>query len=168
MTVEQGFSVEVEHRVNAAPDVVFEYFVDPDKYRQWQGIEANLDPRPGGLYEISLAPGSFIRGEYLTVERPRRVVMTWGFEGTTFELPRGLAQVPPGSSTVEFSFLADGDGTIIRMRHTGFPTAEAVQAHQLGWDAYLTRLVALMNGEDPGRDPVVKLTATLYELDAKA
>jgi hypothetical protein len=94
--------------------------------------------------------------------------VTWGFEKSTFELPRGLAQVPPESSTVEFSFAADGDGTVIRVRHMDLPTEEAHGAHELGWEAYLSRLGTVTRGEDAGRDPVIKLTAALYKKDAEA
>jgi uncharacterized protein YndB with AHSA1/START domain len=162
-----SWTVEVEHRVSGSPDEVFEYFTDPEKYRRWQGMEAELDPRPGGIYEVTMAPGTRVRGKYVAVERPNRVTVTWGFE-SNLEIPRGLAHVPPGSSTVEFSFVPDGDGTIIRVKHTGLPTEEARTAHELGWEAYLSRLVTITQGADAGRDPVLRLTAALYQKDAEA
>jgi uncharacterized protein YndB with AHSA1/START domain len=166
MSPENDWSVELEHRVSGSPDEVFDYFTDPEKYRRWQGQKADLDPRPGGLYQVTVAPDVRIRGKYVAVERPRRVMMTWGFE-SILEIPRGLAQVPPGSSTVEFSFEPDGDGTIIRVRHTGLPSDEAREAHQLGWDAYVSRLATVTQGADPGRDPVIRLTAALFDKDAE-
>lgn len=159
--------IEAEHRINAPPDVVFEYFTDPEKYRRWKGANAELDPRRGGIYRVTMAPDVWVRGEYVEVDPPNRLVLTWGFEGS-IELPRGLAHVPPGSSTVEFRFVADGDGTIIHLRHMGLPTPEADWAHRQGWEAYLSRLVGLFDGTEPGRDPIVKLAAKLYRRDAES
>ena len=36
--------------IEASPEVVFQFLVDPAKYVEWGGSEAVLDPRPGGTY----------------------------------------------------------------------------------------------------------------------
>jgi uncharacterized protein YndB with AHSA1/START domain len=165
VTVGQSWTVELEHRVGGSPETVFEYFTDPEKYRRWKGIDAELDARPGGIYRVTMAPEVWVRGEYVVVESPHRLVMTWGFEGSPM-LPRGLARVPPGSSTVEFTFVPDGDGTIIRVRHSGLPTEEAQFAHKLGWNSYLPRLAAVRAGRDPGEHPVIAMAEVLFGRDA--
>ena len=38
-------SLEIERRIAARPETVFSFFVDPARYRRWQGIDAELDPR---------------------------------------------------------------------------------------------------------------------------
>ena len=167
MNTDRVWAVELEHRVQAPPETVFAYFTNPDKYRRWKGLDADLDPRPGGTYRVTMAPDVRVRGEYLAVEPPERIMLTWGFE-SALDLPRGLKQVPPGSSTVEFRFFPDGDGTIIRVRHLGLPTELAHWAHGLGWKSYLSRLDAVLAGEDPGEDPVLALTETLYSRDAES
>ena len=149
-----AWMVELEHRVGAPPEVVFEYFTDPAKYRRWKGLEAELDARPGGAYRVTMRDDVWVSGEYVEVERPHRLVMTWGFEGA-LALPDGMAQVAPGSSTVEFSFVPDGDGTIVRVRHTELPTEEARRVHTLGWNNYLGRLEVVLDGRDPGEDPLL-------------
>jgi uncharacterized protein YndB with AHSA1/START domain len=166
MTVDQDWTVALEHRVAGTPETVFEYFTDPEKYRRWKGIDAELDARPGGIYRVTMAPGVWVRGEYVLVEPPHLLVMTWGFESTQ-ALPRGLAQVPPGSSTVEFRFELDGDGTIVRIRHRGLPTEEAHFAHELGWKSYLPRLMAVRQDGDPGEHPVIAMAETLFRRDAE-
>ena len=165
MTDGQTWTVELQHRVGGTPEAVFEYFTDQEKYRRWKGVDAELDARPGGVYRVTMAPEVWVRGKYVVVEPPHRLVMTWGFE-STLNLPRGLAQVPPGSSTVEFRFVPDGDGTIIRVRHRGLPSEEAHFAHELGWNSYLPRLAALWEGSDPGEQPVSAMAETLYGRDA--
>jgi uncharacterized protein YndB with AHSA1/START domain len=158
---DQGLTVEVEHRVKGSPDTAFEYFVDPEKHRRWQGVEVELDPRPGGVYAVALAPQVWIRGEYLAVERPHRLLLSWGVE-SSIGLPPVLEGVPPGASTVEISFLPDGDGTIIRVRHTGLPREEAQWAYGFGWNSYLPRLVAVLEGGDAGEDPFMEMSLALF------
>ena len=160
MSPDAGWTVELEQRVSGPPEEVFPYFTDPDRYRRWKGVDAQLDARPGGIYRVTMGPNVWVRGEYLVVDPPHRVLMSLGFESTG-PLPRGLAQVPPGSSTVEFTFVPDGDDTIIRVRHKGLPSEEAHWAHGVGWRGYLPRLAAILGGRDPGEDPAEEITATL-------
>jgi len=137
-------TVEVETRIAAPPDVVFAYFVDPELYRRWKGSSAELDPRPGGLYRVVMPSGDLVRGEYVEVKSPTRIVFTWGFEGN--------ADLPPGSSTVEVTLQADGEGTIVRLRHDRLPTDVSREQHAIGWQHYVDRLAIVAVGGDPGPD----------------
>jgi len=73
-----------------------------------------------------------------------RIVFTWGWEGDASPLP-------PGSTTVEVSFSADGEATVVRLRHLGLP-ADQREAHAKGWDHYLPRLAIAAEGRDAGPD----------------
>lgn len=148
---EDAHAVEVFQRVPATPDVVFAYFTDSDMYRQWKGLDAELDARPGGVYRVKMWDGGAIEGTYVVVDPPRSVVFTWGWQG--HPLPKGFIEVPPASSTVEVTFTPDGDGTIIRLRHSGLPTDDAESAHRWGWTTYFPRLETILAGGDPGPDP---------------
>jgi uncharacterized protein YndB with AHSA1/START domain len=165
VTAQEGFAVELEHRVMGPPETVFTYFTDPSKHRRWMGAEVELDPRPGGLYRVTTAPGIAACGEYVVVEPPHRLVMTWGWEAVV-QLPTGIGEVAPGASAVEFRFVPDGDGTIIRVRHLALPSEEACWAHELGWNSYLPRLIAAVEGRDPGEDPIAAIAAAYLERDA--
>ena len=145
MAVEQRSVIEREIRIAASPETVFDYFVDPDKMVEWKGRKAELDPRPGGLYRVDINDQAVVRGEYVEIDAPSRVVFTWGWEGTS-------NPVPPGSSRVEISLQPDGDGTIVRLRHVDLPEAER-EIHGHGWDHYLSRLAQAAEGKDPGTDP---------------
>jgi uncharacterized protein YndB with AHSA1/START domain len=60
------------------------------------------------------------------------LVFTWGWEGNK--------SVPPGSTTVEFTLEADGDGTVLSLRHRGPPDGEAAAMHEQGWRLFTARL----------------------------
>jgi uncharacterized protein YndB with AHSA1/START domain len=144
MTVPEASDViEREVRIAARPEVVFAFFTDPAKPMRWKGIDVALDPRPGGTYRAAINAQAIVRGEYVEVTPYTRVVFTWGWENSP---------IPPGSTTVEVSFTPDGDGTLVRLRHTGL-AGEAILEHTQGWDHYLPRLAAAAEGRDPGPDP---------------
>jgi uncharacterized protein YndB with AHSA1/START domain len=139
-------AAEVEIRIAASPETVFDFFTDPDKMIQWMGRSAELDPRAGGVLRCDINGRDIARGEYVAVERPSRIVFTWGWEG---EDPT----VAPGGSTVEVLFARDGEGTQLRLIHSGLPSAESAERHNHGWRHYAERLTAVAAGGDPGTDP---------------
>jgi uncharacterized protein YndB with AHSA1/START domain len=138
-------AVERQVHIAAPREVVFEYFVDPAQMVRWKGVEATLDPNPGGVYRVDMNGQEVALGEYVEIEPPERVVFTWGWVGD------GSA-VPPGSTTVEVTLEADGEGTIVRLRHSGLDGEQAAR-HAVGWEHYLERLAVAAAGGDPGRDP---------------
>ena len=140
--------VELEVRIAARPETVFEFFTDPEKMVLWKGRLADLDPQPGGIYRVEMGERVVARGEYVEVDAPSRVVFTWGWEGQE----SGPHAVPPGSSRVEVTVEPDGEGTLVRLRHLDLPE-EARQIHGEGWDLYLSRLAIAATGGDPGLDP---------------
>ncbi len=133
-------------RIAAKPETIFPYFVDAEKMLLWMGIEADLDPRPGGNYRVNITGSDVAVGQYVEIVPHSRVVFTWGWEGEG-------NPVPPGSSTVEVTLTPDGDGTVIWLHHYGFPSQEAQGAHNEGWEHYLARLEIRAGGGDPGTDP---------------
>lgn len=141
-------AVEREVTIDAGPETVWEFLVDPEKMSRWMGSGATLDPRPGGDYRVDVIDGHVASGEFVELDRPRRLVYTFGWE------PEGESPNPvgPGSTTIEIELEPAGDGTRLTFRHTGLPGAEAAGMHAHGWDHYLQRLVVAAGGGDPGED----------------
>jgi uncharacterized protein YndB with AHSA1/START domain len=129
--------------IDASPETVWEFLVDPEKLMRWKGIDAKLDPQPGGIYYCEVIPGHRARGEFVEVDKPNRLVFTFGWDGHD--------AVPPGSSTIEIELVTEGEGTNLRFVHN-LPSDEAVASHAHGWDHYLPRLELAAAGKDPGAD----------------
>lgn len=117
-------------RIAAAPAEVFPYLVEPQLLVQWIGAWADLNPVPGGVFALDFE-GTPVRGTYVSVEPPDRVVFTWGVPGND--------ALPPGSSTVEILLTADGDETVVELLHYGLP-ADQLSQHAAGWTACLATL----------------------------
>ena len=66
--------------IAAPPEVVFPFFTNPEKMVVWKAVDAELDPRPGGIFWIDVTGHDAARGEYLEIDPPRRVVFTFGWE----------------------------------------------------------------------------------------
>ncbi len=133
--------------IDASPETVWEFFVDPAKVMRWMGIDAELDPQPGGIYRVSVISGNTARGEFVEVDKPHRLVFTWGWDENE--------SLPPGASTIEAVLTPEANGTCLRFVHRDLSPEQAA-SHRVGWDHYLERLELAVAGGDPGEDPWVK------------
>jgi uncharacterized protein YndB with AHSA1/START domain len=134
------FSTSIE--IEAPPEVVFAHLVMAERMVSWMGQHAELRPVPGGEFAVDVN-GYLIRGEYLEVDPPKRIVVSWGMAGAK--------DLPPGSSRVEFILKPTSTGTTLNLHHTGLPDTRA-RTHSSGWGNYLPRLRAAARGTDPGPD----------------
>lgn len=97
----------------------------------------NVDPIVGGLYQLFVENGDTTyqcEGLFDIVEVENRLRYTWQW-GDELEI-----------SVVEVIFSADGDGTQIKLSHTGFSTQESCDKHAKGWDAYIEGFTAFVAG----------------------
>jgi uncharacterized protein YndB with AHSA1/START domain len=135
----------------AAPrEVVFAHLVSPERITRWLGLPSDVDPVPGGSFAVDVN-GTLVRGEYLEVDPPHRVVLSWGMVG--------LDELPPGASRVEFTLTPTGGGTRLDLVHKGLPDSR-LRGHSSGWANYLDRLSVASAGGDPGPDTWIPATAS--------
>jgi uncharacterized protein YndB with AHSA1/START domain len=133
----------VERRVSAPPSAVYAYLTESSRWARWQGVDATIEARPGGVFRILMPAGQTARGQFVELVPDRRVVFTWGF----VDVPG----IPPGSTTVEIDLVPDGDATLVRLTHRGL-SGEGIEIHRAGWEHYVPRLAAVASGADPGPD----------------
>ena len=116
--------------VDAEPAEVYEYFTIAEAMVLWMGQFSSLDPVPGGEFAVDVN-GVAVRGRYLELEPPNRLVFTWGFIGSEV--------LPPETSTVEVLLSPQGNGTRVEIFHSYLPQAEASK-HAPGWRHFLQQL----------------------------
>ena len=57
---------ERELQIDASPETVWEFLVDPEKVARWKGLPAMaFDPEPGGGYRIEIIPGHMAAGAFV-------------------------------------------------------------------------------------------------------
>jgi uncharacterized protein YndB with AHSA1/START domain len=130
MSTETENVLRFTHRFDAAPEKVFDCWVDPEKVKRWfffspfaESMEYDLDIRPGGSYRVvRREKGEFTAiGEYLEIEPPRRIVFT-------FSMP----QFSPDVAPITIEIAPDGDGTLLTFTEVGLP-ADEHEATVEGW-----------------------------------
>lgn len=136
-------AVEKSVLVPLNADDTFALITEPDRLRRWQVITARVDLRAGGDYRWTIIPGHSAAGTITEVEPGRRVMFTWGWEGS--------ADLPPGASTVTITLEPADGGTLVHLVHEGLATDQA-DSHAQGWAHYLGRLVRAAAEGDAGPD----------------
>jgi uncharacterized protein YndB with AHSA1/START domain len=121
--------------IDATPEQVFPFFTDPTRLTQWLGHAAELDPVVGGRFAVDVNH-RLVRGSYLEIRPPHRVVFSWGDAGS--------AVLPPGSSRVEVELEAAGPRTLVTLRHHGL-NGETRADHAVGWPLKLQQLAEQRN-----------------------
>lgn len=134
--------------IAAPPEAVYPYLTQAEAIVAWMGDYAVLDAVPGGVFHLDIN-GVLVRGNYLELDPPHRLLISWGHAGSD--------RLPPGSSTVEITLTPIPDGTRVTVEHRDLPADEAAQ-HAVGWAHFLTRLSAAARGDDPGPDPFATTT----------
>jgi uncharacterized protein YndB with AHSA1/START domain len=122
----ESFVVQRETQIAAPRASVFAFLTDPEKIVQWMGSEAVTEMHPGGLYLL------------------KGVAYSFGWEGND--------EVPPGSGLIEIDLIEHDGGTLLRMTHSGLPSAAHQASHAKGWIHYIGRLTKVAAGQDPGPD----------------
>jgi uncharacterized protein YndB with AHSA1/START domain len=128
--------------IEAEPEFVFQFLTTNEGMTAWMGQWADLDPEPGGLFAVDIF-GSPVRGEFLEVDPPHRVVVSWGYAGSD--------DLPPGLSRVAFILTPIETGTRVELLHTGLPDRHTL-GHSRGWQYFVDRLAHVAAGDDPGPD----------------
>jgi uncharacterized protein YndB with AHSA1/START domain len=136
MTEPAATSAVVRRVMPAPPDVVFDAWLDREALMEFlspdpaRATEVECDPRVGGRLRIVMVDpeGAVeITGEYVEIDRPRRLRFTWGHRGGV-------------DSVVTITFERHGrDETLMTIRHDRLPP-EQVPDHESGWTTIAGKL----------------------------
>lgn len=133
----QTGALVVERVLPASPDEVFDAWTTPAQMAAWMSpvgaAEAEVDLRVGGSFRVVMVEARLEHtGEYLEIDRPRRLVFTWVSPFTGAE---------PSVVTVELR--PHDDGTCVVLTHEGLPE-DVVDGHRDGWGAMIERLTVIL------------------------
>lgn len=143
MSTVESTVLRLERTFRATPEQVFAAWTSPEVLSRWWRVddsyavaEVRAEPVPGGTYRLAMRHESgsthAVRGEYLEVSPPHRLIYTWAWE----EEGGGLGV----SSTVTVTFEPEDEGTRVVIEHAGLPGAESRARHEAGWSGCLQTL----------------------------
>ena len=134
-------SLTLVRRIAARPAIVFDAVTTPQGLASWFGPDAGpvliaeSDPRVGGRFRVRFRTlnGSehTCRGEYLQVDAPRHVAMSWQWEGGAED---------PGVSRLEITLRAIAEGTELTLTHALLEDEASSLSHREGWIGALDKL----------------------------
>ncbi|MCA9243837.1 MAG: SRPBCC domain-containing protein [Phycisphaerales bacterium] len=136
------FTAHASITIGADPEIVWRFLSEPERFGAWIGAYAgapplpgtSIDPRVGGKVRVQYpGDGMFASGEFVEIDPPNRVVLTWGYE-------HGSHGIGPGESRIEITLTPVANGTRVDLRHSGLPDDDAARGASGGWTHYLTMM----------------------------
>jgi len=130
----------VEQHVRADPFAVYAAWLSPERLAEWwwphlSDTAYEVDPRVGGAYSIwSAEAGMGCRGEFLRLDEPHRIEMTFEWLGVDGE--RSVVE------RVELDFDACEGGTPVRLTHILDESVDSSEGQREGWSHVLACLAA--------------------------
>jgi uncharacterized protein YndB with AHSA1/START domain len=136
-------SLTLVRHIKARPEVVFDAATTAEGIAQWWGPDAGpvlfaeADRRIGGRYRVRFrtlhGTEHESSGEFLEIDSPRRVVMSWRWKGGVED---------PGESRIEITLRATPDGTDLSFTHSQLHDEVTSRNHEQGWAGSLRKLAA--------------------------
>jgi uncharacterized protein YndB with AHSA1/START domain len=142
-------SLTLVRRIKAQPHIVFEALTTAEGIASWWGPDAGpvllaeSDPRVGGRYRVRFrrlrGTEHECSGEFLVVDPPRRVVISWRWKDGE----------DPGESQVEMVLRAIDVGTELTFTHSRLHDESSRDSHEEGWAGALDKFEALFSNSAP-------------------
>ena len=111
-------TVRVTHRFTASAERVFDAWLEPEKARRFlfatptgQMVQAETDPRVGGRFTFTdRRDGMAVvhTGEYLEIDRPRRLVFTFAVPAYSALVTRVTLEIAPLDDGCELNLTHEG------------------------------------------------------------
>lgn len=144
MPSDQPIVVRVTRRFEASPERVFDAWLDAEKARKFlfatskgQMVRAEVDARVGGAFNFTDRRDGVDAehvGEYLEIDRPRRLVFTFHTERNSSDLSR-----------VSIDLVPLGTGCELTLTHEIDPRwAEYKDRTEAGWTTIVDALAVLL------------------------
>lgn len=143
MDSEQNATVKVIRHFSASPERVFDAWLDPDYAGKWlfatptgTMTRVEIDPRVGGKFTIvDRRDGEDIEhvGEYLEIDRPRRLVFTFGVPKFSSQFTRVIIDIIPSETGCELTLTHEG------------VLPDYAERTEMGWGMILDGLAATLS-----------------------
>jgi len=136
--------LRIERSFPASAEEVFDAWTSPEVMRRWfhcgadwETPVAEVDLRVGGAVRIVMrrpdGRQSGAHGEYMVIDRPHRLLMTWTFD-----------EAPANQQLIELTFEEAAGTTTVILINRGIATDERRESQDEGWRLCLDELQRLL------------------------
>ncbi|MGD8574812.1 MAG: SRPBCC domain-containing protein [Gammaproteobacteria bacterium] len=143
MTTTALASLRLEKQIDATPEDVYAAWVEPELLARWFAPGAmraevhELDARVGGHFRVTMHESDSDKkhtafGEFVELDRPNRIAMTWNWE-----TDNGVRD-----TLLTASFTPANGGTLVELLHEKLPSQDSADSHTKGWTGCLDNLAA--------------------------
>jgi uncharacterized protein YndB with AHSA1/START domain len=142
MTADPSLKFRMTRRFDASPERVFDAWLNPETARKWlftsptsEKNTTEIDPTVGGKWAITdRRDGTDYLGlgEYIEIDRPRRLVFTFGMPQFSELFDRVVVEIAP-----------DESGSILTLTHELLPP-DYHKATEEGWSEMFVNLDAVL------------------------
>jgi uncharacterized protein YndB with AHSA1/START domain len=151
MTVDSDRFLRMTRSFDASPERVFDAWLNPETARKWlfaspsdEVYTGEIDARVGGKWTITARRGGTNYtggGEYLEIDRPRRLVFTFA-----------MLQFSPNSDRITVEIAPSGAGCILTLTQEGIDIADELRhlppgvegGTEMGWRLMFDALAATL------------------------
>lgn len=143
----QSAVVELSIDIEASAGTVWTMLSTPEGFSALMQGQVTFEAAPGSPFRAEFPSfGVVTSGEIVSFDGDAlRMALTWGSE-----LGPQTADLPAGSTLVEFHVEGTDAGCRVDLRHSGFPSAQLAAEHDGGWRFHLGRLALDANRMDLG------------------
>ncbi len=130
-------TVDHQYFVRASPEVVFDAITNPQTLVKWLADRAELLPKVGAPYRLGWTGGPTHTGTVVAYAPGKHIALGWSWPGASLE-----------GTVFKLSVEPQGDGTLLRVEHTGFPATEEgsdlYAASEWGWTYFAMNLKSVL------------------------
>lgn len=134
-----GPVLEIKRIFVASPSKVFDAWLNREEWQAWIGPEGMncavplLEPFVGGNFQIKMKISEDniipVAGVFLEIEKPNRIVFSWGRAGD-----------PLSQSVITVTLNAIDGHTALTLQHVGLTSVESRNDHERGWNGTFNKL----------------------------
>ncbi|HZY47449.1 MAG TPA: SRPBCC domain-containing protein [Candidatus Bathyarchaeia archaeon] len=136
----KSYVAKQEYFLRTKPETVFKALTEPKVLVKWFLSKAKLEPKKGGTFAFDWIGGYHMTDKVKKFDRDRAVSFSWSDRLKNGKMVK---------TTASFEVAKKGEGTLLRLRHSGFKDPEHFADCSSRWAYYLTNMKSVL---DNGRD----------------
>ncbi len=130
------YAIEQSYYFHTPPEHVFDALTNPSLLVKWFLSKAKVEPKAGGTYTFDWIGGYHMTGTVKGFEQDRAVAFAWHDK---------IGDGTVADTLASFEVDRKADGTLLRLRHTGFTDPEHFAECSSRWGYYLTNMKSVLD-----------------------